>query len=134
MGMKRELNSEIRSGTPMIGLEPSCTAVFRDELIGLLPENEDAQRLSCQTFTLAEFLDQKAPNYKLPPLHRSALVHGHCDDKAILNFDCEKELPKRWEFNCTVPTAVAVRLGVSVPLKKLSCLVPGCWCWPGPGD
>jgi Fe-S oxidoreductase len=40
------LRDEIRAGTPVVGLEPSCVSVFRDELTGLLPIDEDAARLS----------------------------------------------------------------------------------------
>jgi Fe-S oxidoreductase len=49
------LHNEIEAGTAMIGLEPSCTAVFRDELTELFPQDEDTRRLSKQTVTLAEF-------------------------------------------------------------------------------
>ena len=41
---------------PVVGIEPSCVAVFRDELVGLLPHDDDAKRLCLQTLTLAEFL------------------------------------------------------------------------------
>jgi len=53
------LRPEIAAGTPVVGLEPSCIAVFRDELINLFPYDEDAKRLAQQTFTLAEFLEKK---------------------------------------------------------------------------
>ena len=58
------LRDEIEAGTPVIGLEPSCTAVFRDELTEMFPQNEDARRLQKQTFTLAEFLMRHAPDYQ----------------------------------------------------------------------
>jgi FAD/FMN-containing dehydrogenase/Fe-S oxidoreductase len=97
----RELKSEIEAGTPLIGLEPSCTAVFRDELVGLFPQDEDARRLCKQTFTLAEFLSQHAKD-KMPKLARRVVAHGHCHDKAVLNFNCEKELLKKMgvELEC----------------------------------
>ena len=46
-------------------LEPSCVAVFRDELANLLPDDEDAQRLARQTYMLSEFLQRKAPDFAL---------------------------------------------------------------------
>src|SRR5690606_10210702 len=52
------LGRNITGGIPVIGLEPSCVAVFRDELLNLFPNDEQAGRLSKLTFTLAEFLDQ----------------------------------------------------------------------------
>jgi Fe-S oxidoreductase len=84
-------------------LEPSCLAVFRDELVELFPQNEDARRLCKQSFTLAEFLHEHANDYELPRLSRRALVHGHCHDKAVLNFDCEKELLKKMGVEVECP-------------------------------
>ncbi|MFZ0917887.1 MAG: FAD-linked oxidase C-terminal domain-containing protein, partial [Candidatus Udaeobacter sp.] len=99
----RELKSEIEAGTPLVCLEPSCAAVFRDELIELFPQDQDARRLCKQTFTLAEFLHKQAPDYEPPTLQRSALVHGHCHDKAVLNFDCEKQLLKKMGMELECP-------------------------------
>src|SRR5256885_10984901 len=36
------LRDEIRDGTPVVGMEPSCLAVFKDELTGMLPHDDDA--------------------------------------------------------------------------------------------
>jgi FAD/FMN-containing dehydrogenase/Fe-S oxidoreductase len=88
------LRPEIETGTPLIGLEPSCTAVFRDELTEMLPQDEEARRLQDQTFTLAEFLMKRAPNFQVPKLSRRALLHGHCHHKAIMKTVCEVELLK----------------------------------------
>jgi FAD/FMN-containing dehydrogenase/Fe-S oxidoreductase len=89
------LRPAIRRGTPLVGLEPSCVAVFRDELPDLLPHDEDAARLSEQTFTLAEFLDKKAPDYAIPQLRRAAIVHGHCHHKAIMKMTSDEHVLKR---------------------------------------
>ena len=78
------LGPQIKAGIPVVGLEPSCVAVFRDEMKEMLPANEDAKRLSRQTFTLSEFLEQKADRFRYPALHRKAIVHGHCHHKAIM--------------------------------------------------
>jgi len=50
-----ELREEISRGTPVVGLEPSCVATFRDELCELFPHDEDAKRFatrrtSCRSF------------------------------------------------------------------------------------
>lgn len=87
-----ELRHEIRNGTPVVGLEPSCVSVFRDEMCDLLLANEDAQRLKSQTFTLSEFLEKKAKDFKIPVLKRKAVVHGHCHHKAIMKMDAEEEV------------------------------------------
>ena len=88
------LQPQIAAGIPLIGLEPSCVSVFRDEMINLMPHNRDAHRLREQTFLLSEFLIQKA-GYTPPLLKRKALVHGHCHHKSVLKFDSEQELLKR---------------------------------------
>ncbi|HEY3741601.1 MAG TPA: FAD-linked oxidase C-terminal domain-containing protein [Bryobacteraceae bacterium] len=84
------LKSSIESGTPVVGLEPSCVAVFRDEMLDLRPNDQDAKRLHGQVFTLAEFLTKK--NYQPPVLKREIVVHGHCHQKAIISLDAEKKL------------------------------------------
>jgi Fe-S oxidoreductase len=86
------LKNEIRAGTPVVGLEPSCVTVFRDEMCNLLPHVEDAKRLKQQVFTLGEFLEKKAPGYKPPKLKRKALLHGHCHHKAVLKMVSEEKL------------------------------------------
>ena len=78
-----KLRPEIRAGIPIVVLEPSCWAVFQDELPNVLPNDEDAKRLRQQVYTLSDFLYQRAPNYRIPKLHRRALVHGHCHQKSL---------------------------------------------------
>jgi FAD/FMN-containing dehydrogenase/Fe-S oxidoreductase len=89
------LRPQIEEGVPVVGLEPSCVAVFRDELLNLFPNDEDARRLSQQTFLLSEFLVRQAEHYQLPQLQRKALVHGHCHHTALMKLrDEEKVLAK----------------------------------------
>jgi FAD/FMN-containing dehydrogenase/Fe-S oxidoreductase len=83
------LRPEIRAGVPVVGLEPSCVAVFRDELGNLFPDDEDARRLGRQAFALSEFLAREAKDFR-PQLRRKVLLHGHCHHKAILDFDSER--------------------------------------------
>jgi Fe-S oxidoreductase len=97
------LRPQIQAGVPIIGLEPSCTAVFRDELMNLFPNDEDAKRLSKQTFLLSEFLNSEMKDYQPPRLERKALVHGHCHHKAIMGMDDEKELLKKIGLDCDMP-------------------------------
>jgi Fe-S oxidoreductase len=85
------LRDEIRQGVPLVGLEPSCVAVFRDEMLNLFPDDIDAQRLPKQTHTLGEFLAQ-SPGYQPPPLHRKALVHGHCHHKSVMRMGGEEQI------------------------------------------
>ncbi len=86
------LRAEIQAGTPVVGLEPSCTAVFRDEMKGLFPQDADAQRLCKQTFTLAEFMEKFASEHQPEKLLRKAIVHGHCHHKSIMKFKADEKL------------------------------------------
>src|SRR5690606_30578078 len=89
------LRPQIHAGTPIVGLEPSCVSVFRDELHELFSNDPDAQRLRAQTMTLAEFLVREARGYEPPRLRARAIVHGHCHHKAIMHLDAEEQLLQR---------------------------------------
>lgn len=82
------LAHDIRIGTPIVGLEPACVSVFRDELPNLFPCNEQAMRLQRQVFLLSEFLEQHS--YAPPALNRQAVVHAHCHHKALLKTEAEE--------------------------------------------
>jgi Fe-S oxidoreductase len=97
------LRPQIRAGTCVVGLEPSCVSVFRDEMTNLLGPDEDAKRLSAQTFLLTEFLAKKAPDYKPPKLRRKALVQQHCHHKSILDADGEKTIFEAMELDADIP-------------------------------
>ena len=88
-----DLRSTIRAGVPLVGLEPSCVAVFRDELVNLLPEDEDAQRLARQSLFFSEFLARA--DWDPPAVGRRAIVHGHCHQKALAKMTAEEELLPR---------------------------------------
>jgi FAD/FMN-containing dehydrogenase/Fe-S oxidoreductase len=100
-----ELSPEIEAGIPLVGLEPSCVAVFRDELLNLFPHDRRAQALSRQTFLLSEFLEAKAKDFQLPRLARKALLHGHCHHKSLMKMTAEESLLTRLgvEFQSPAP-------------------------------
>jgi Fe-S oxidoreductase len=84
------LGPELRAGTPIVFLEPSCAAVFRDELLNFFPDRQDAQRLSKQTFLFDEYLQRIG--YRPPRLERQAIVHGHCHRKAVMGMHATEQL------------------------------------------
>ena len=86
------LRDDIRAGTAVVGIEPSCAAVFKDELVQLWPNDEDAQRLSKQTHHFSEFMAKHVEGWAPPTLRRKALLHGHCHHKATGGIAPEKEL------------------------------------------
>src|SRR6185312_10054034 len=93
----------IQAGIPVVGLEPSCVAVFRDELVNLFPGDENARRLNRQSYLLSEFLVKKVDGYQPPRLEGTALVHGHCHHKALMGMDDEQELLSRMGLTLNVP-------------------------------
>nr|WP_155175574.1 FAD-binding and (Fe-S)-binding domain-containing protein [Fulvivirga kasyanovii] len=95
----QNLRHEIQAGVPVVGMEPSCVAVFRDELCNLIPHNHDAQRLKSQTFTLAEFLLTHAMDFELPKLKKKAIIHRHCHHQAIMHFEEEKQVLNQMELD-----------------------------------
>ncbi len=85
-----ELRDDLRAGVPVVGIEPSCLAVFRDELPKLMPDDEDAHRLASQAVHFAEFLEREG--VELPPLPMRALLHGHCHHRATGGIEPERKL------------------------------------------
>lgn len=97
------LEAEIARGTAIVVLEPSCASVFRDEMLNLFPDDARARKLSQQIFLLSEFLEQKAQDFQLPPLARSALVHGHCHHKSVMKMNDEESVLKRMRVDYEMP-------------------------------
>ena len=99
------LKPQIEAGIPLVGLEPSCIAVFRDELTELFPNDEDAKRLKNNSYLLSEFLIEKVENYKTPTIKRKAVVHGHCHHKAIMGMSDESEILNKIGLDCEILTS-----------------------------
>ncbi len=87
-----ELRGPIRDGVPIVGLEPSCVSVFRDELTNMFPDDVDAGRLHDQTYLLSEFLDTFAPGFHPGGLTGKVLVQDHCHQVSVLTTDAERRL------------------------------------------
>jgi Fe-S oxidoreductase len=73
-------------GVPVVGLEPSCIMTFRDELTALM-KGDDVDRLAANSLLFEEFIarERKAGRFdpKLRAMPRTALLHGHCHQKAF---------------------------------------------------
>lgn len=89
----RQLADHVASGGLVVGLEPSCTAVFRSDAPELLPENLDVKRLKERTVTLAELLVDHTPGWQPPDLEGvEAMVQVHCHQHAVLKWDADHQL------------------------------------------
>ncbi|HEX3581584.1 MAG TPA: FAD-binding and (Fe-S)-binding domain-containing protein [Thermoanaerobaculia bacterium] len=89
------LGPEIDEGVAIVGLEPSCISVFRDELVNLFPTDPRAKKLSKLAMTLSEFIEREGDRFKLPRLEGKALVQAHCHHAAILGFGDEEKVLQR---------------------------------------
>jgi FAD/FMN-containing dehydrogenase/Fe-S oxidoreductase len=89
------LRRPLAAGIKVVGLEPSCVSVFRDELTGLFPHDQDARRLRDQTRLFSQFLADEVPDFQLPALDRQAIVQGHCHEQALFKLDHQKVLLQR---------------------------------------
>ena len=87
-----QLRPEIRQGIPIVGMEPSCLAVFRDEMPRLLPNNQDAKRMRENCYHWAEFFEKH--RVEVPRLEGKAVVWGHCHHKATGGMKPEMKLLK----------------------------------------
>ncbi len=85
------LRDHVRAGGLVLGLEPSCTAVFRGDAPELFPHDDDVSRLRQQTVTLAELLRDHT-DWRPPRVERTARVQTHCHHHAIMGFDADREL------------------------------------------
>jgi Fe-S oxidoreductase len=101
-----ELAPQLREGIFLVGLEPSCLSVLRDEVTGLFPKDRNAFRLARQAVTLSDFLQNHVSGYAPTKFGgRSALIQGHCHHKSVLGFESEKQLLKEMEIDFKEPEA-----------------------------
>ena len=82
------------SGIPIVGVEPSCTAVLRDDLADLLPEDPRSALVSGATHTLAEVLSAVPESSRnLPSLAGVEIVaQPHCHHYSVMGWDTDQAL------------------------------------------
>ena len=86
----------VAAGVPVVGLEPSCTAVLRDDLVELLPEDPRSAPLAAAVRTLAEMLGAPRPDgtrWAPPRLDGVRVVaQPHCHQHAVMGYAADTEL------------------------------------------
>ena len=97
----KSLRVDIESGVPIVGLEPSCVSVFRDELLRFFPDDPLARKLSEQTWFLTEFLEREGKTVPATLTGR-AIVQAHCHQKASLRIDDEVAVLKKLGLDFTL--------------------------------
>ena len=93
-------------GLPIVGLEPSCLLSMRDEYHHLLPGDPKVKLVSDQCYTFEEFISKLAAEDRLHlPFtcqQRHLLLHGHCQQKALVGTDPSKKaltLPEGYQVS-----------------------------------
>jgi FAD/FMN-containing dehydrogenase/Fe-S oxidoreductase len=98
-GARRQLRASLdalapalAAGMPIVGLEPSCTAVLRSEVAELLPDDPRAERVRAATRTVAELLSA-TDGYQPPDLHGvRGVAQPHCHQHAVLGWAADAAL------------------------------------------
>ncbi|SDB88467.1 FAD/FMN-containing dehydrogenase [Raineyella antarctica] len=84
----------LAAGTPVIGIEPSCTSVWRSDVKDLLPDDPRTPDMA-GVLTLAELL-ARTPGYQVPDLTGTTIVaQPHCHQKAVIGYSADAELLRR---------------------------------------
>ncbi|QGH68397.1 FAD-binding and (Fe-S)-binding domain-containing protein [Pseudactinotalea sp. HY158] len=79
------------AGIPIVGVEPSCTAVLRSDLLDLFPDDARAHTLAGRTRTLAEVL--READFPLPDLSgHTIVVQPHCHQYSVSGFEADRAL------------------------------------------
>jgi len=82
------LKEHARRGTPIVGVEPSCIACFKDEYPDLL-RSEEARLVAANSFFFEEFvtrpdnLERLREKLSAAPATARVLVHSHCYQKSM---------------------------------------------------
>ena len=86
------LHPVVASGTPVIGLEPSCTAVWRSDAAELLPDDPRVAEVARGVLTLAELL-ARTESWSPPDLTGVEIVaQPHCHHASILGWQADAAL------------------------------------------
>ena len=89
------LDPAVQAGTPIVGLEPSCTAVLRGDITELLPADPRARQVRAATRTLAELLAGNA-GWTPPDLSGvRAVAQPHCHHHAVMGWHADSALLAR---------------------------------------
>ncbi|YAL83998.1 FAD-binding and (Fe-S)-binding domain-containing protein [Dermacoccaceae bacterium W4C1] len=79
------------AGVPLVGLEPSCTAVLRSDSLELLADDA-AEKIAAATRTLAELL-RDTPGWTPPDLSGTQVVaQPHCHHHAVMDWSPDAQL------------------------------------------
>ncbi|NLE97594.1 MAG: (Fe-S)-binding protein, partial [Propionibacterium sp.] len=91
-GAARVLAPYVAEGVPIVGLEPSCTAVWRSDAPELLPNDANVAALNGTVLTLAEFLERD-DDFTPPDLSGHTIVaQPHCHQASVVGWQADRKL------------------------------------------
>ncbi|MBP2344806.1 FAD/FMN-containing dehydrogenase/Fe-S oxidoreductase [Streptomyces cinnamonensis] len=93
--LRRTLDTLGEVPGPVTVLEPSCAAALRTDLPALLPDDPRAARLAAAVRTVAETLEEYAPDWRPPRLDRAVVGQTHCHQHAVLGDAADRRLRER---------------------------------------
>lgn len=83
------------AGVPIVGMEPSCQAVWKSDAPELLPDDERVPVVAAAMHTLAETL-LAAPDFKVPDLTGHTIVaQPHCHQASVLGWKADRKVLAR---------------------------------------
>jgi FAD/FMN-containing dehydrogenase/Fe-S oxidoreductase len=95
------LTPALDAGLPIVGLEPSCTAVLRRDAAELVHDDPRTAALVSSTVTFAELLMRT--DWQPPDVSAEALVQTHCHQHAVLGFDADRALMAKAGIRAEIP-------------------------------
>lgn len=82
----------VAEGIPVVGVEPSCTSVWRSDAPELLPDDPNVEALNGAVLTLAEFLTAD-PDFRVPDLSGHTIVaQPHCHHASVIGWQADHRL------------------------------------------
>ncbi|MBX7445969.1 MULTISPECIES: FAD-binding and (Fe-S)-binding domain-containing protein [unclassified Arthrobacter] len=91
----------VRAGRTVVGLEPSCTATLRSDLLELLPDDPRSAELARSVKTIAEFL--ASIHWTPPKLEEKLLAQPHCHQYSVMGYNADVALLE--SMGCDVETS-----------------------------
>lgn len=80
----------VRDGRTVVGIEPSCIATLRSDLVELLPDDPRAVELAHSVKTMAEFVT--SIGWTPPRAAEKLLVQPHCHHYSVMGYDADQAL------------------------------------------
>jgi len=103
------LDPYVRAGLPIVVIEPSCLAAFRDELPGLLSDDPRAARLAGAVRSPSEFLltldrltERVAARTTNTARGKRSVIHPHCHERAAGNTGADRKLLQTLGYDVSI--------------------------------